>query len=334
MTTAEPILRIEGLEIQFSSPLGPVQAVNGVSLDICRGETLGLLGESGSGKSTIGYAILQLLRREGTRITAGRILLEGEDLVQASDRRMQVIRGRLVAMIFQEAMSALNPVYTIGEQIAEVLRHHERASRRAARRRARELCDLVGMTDPERRLDTYPHQLSGGLRQRAMIAVALACRPKLLIADEPTTALDVTLQAQILELIRDLQRETGMAVLFISHDLGVVSEIADRTAVLYGGRIVEEGATQTLLQRPLMPYTRGLLDSLPQAATGRRLSTIPGGVPDPRSLPSGCAFHPRCQSAIDDCAVSAPPIEQVEAGRQVRCIRWRELLANSSEALA
>jgi len=332
VTAAEPILRIEGLEIQFSSPLGPVQAVNGVSLDIHRGETLGLLGESGSGKSTIGYAILQLLRHEGTRVTAGHILLDGEDLLRASHGRMQAIRGQLVAMIFQEAMSALNPVYTIGEQIAEVLRYHEGASRRAARRRAGELCNLVGMTDPERRLDSYPHELSGGLRQRAMIAVALACRPKLLIADEPTTALDVTLQAQILELIRDLQRETGMAVLFISHDLGVVSEVADRTAVLYGGRIVEQGSTQTLLQQPLMPYTRGLLDSLPQAATGRRLSTIPGGVPDPRALPSGCAFHPRCRFAIKDCALSAPSLEETSGGRQVRCMRWRELRATASEA--
>ena len=331
MTRPDTILSVEGLEVRFASPAGPVHAVNRVSLSVASGETLGLLGESGSGKSTIGYAILRLLPPGRAGVTAGRILLQGEDLLQASRKRMRSLRGREVAMIFQEAMSALNPVLTIGEQIAEVVRVHEGASRGTARRRARELLDRVGVTDPRRRMDSFPHELSGGLRQRAMIAIALACRPKLLIADEPTTALDATIQAQILDLIGELQRDTGMAVLFITHDLGVVAEIAHRTAVLYGGRVVEEASTRDLIDHPRMPYTQGLLRSLPQEAEGPRLAAIPGTVPDPRALPRGCAFHPRCPAAVAACSDAMPDLEEIEPGHLTRCFRWRDLPADGSD---
>ncbi|MFA1677619.1 ABC transporter ATP-binding protein [Rhizobium mongolense] len=319
----DAILRVEELRTQFLTPQGPVQAVNGVSFEIRPGETLGLLGESGSGKSTIGLSMLRLL--PPGRISGGRVLFGGEDLVTASENRMRRLRGRDIAMIFQGSLSALNPVYTIGEQIAEVIRQHERLDRRAAMKRAAEMLEMVGMPDPGRRLGEYPHELSGGMRQRVVIAAALACQPKLLIGDEPTTALDVTVQAQILDLIADIQRRTGMAVLFITHDLGVVAEIAHRAIVLYAGRVVEEADTASLLAQPRMPYTQGLLRSLPQFAKGHRLSAIPGAVPNPRSLPTGCAFHPRCQETKADCAQTLPALTETGDGRRVRCLHWHSI---------
>ncbi|MDK1494774.1 ABC transporter ATP-binding protein [Sinorhizobium sp. 7-81] len=321
----DAVLRVEELQTQFLTAQGPVHAVNGVSFEIGAGETLGLLGESGSGKSTIGLSLLRLLPPGRSRIAGGRILFGGDDLVQASEERLRRLRGKDIAMIFQESLSALNPVYTVGEQIAEVIRQHERLDRRAAFRRAGEILEMVGMPDPGRRLSEYPHELSGGMRQRVVIAAALACQPKLLICDEPTTALDVTVQAQILDLISDIQRRTGMAVLFITHDLGVVAEIAHRAVVLYAGRVVEEADTPSLLAQPRMPYTQGLMRSLPQFAEGRRLAAIPGFVPNPRSMPSGCAFHPRCGEARPDCAETVPALAEAENGRRVRCLRWREI---------
>ncbi|PAP98585.1 ABC transporter ATP-binding protein (plasmid) [Mesorhizobium mediterraneum] len=321
----DAILRVEELHTQFLTSHGPVHAVNGVSFEIRPGETLGLLGESGSGKSTIGLSMLRLLPPGRGRISGGRVLFGGEDLVTASEKRMRRLRGRDIAMIFQESLSALNPVYTIGEQIAEVIRQHERLDRRAAMKRAAEMLEMVGMPDPGRRLGEYPHELSGGMRQRVVIAAALACQPKLLIGDEPTTALDVTVQAQILDLIADIQHRTGMAVLFITHDLGVVAEIAHRAIVLYAGRVVEEADTQSLLARPRMPYTQGLLRSLPQFAKGHRLAAIPGAVPNPRSLPTGCAFHPRCQEAKADCAQTLPALTEAGDGRRVRCLHWHNI---------
>ncbi|WP_018236164.1 ABC transporter ATP-binding protein [Ensifer sp. BR816] len=321
----DAVLRVEGLQTQFLDPKGPVNAVNGVSFEIREGETLGLLGESGSGKSTIGLSLLRLLPAGRSRIAGGRILFGDEDLVQASEERLRRLRGKDIAMIFQESLSALNPVYTVGEQIAEVIRQHERHDRRAALRRAGEILDMVGMPDSARRLGEYPHELSGGMRQRVVIAAALACQPKLLICDEPTTALDVTVQAQILDLIADIQRRTGMAVLFITHDLGVVAEVAHRAVVLYAGRVVEEADTPSLLRQPRMPYTQGLMRSLPEFAVGRRLAAIPGFVPNPRSMPSGCAFHPRCREARADCSQTVPDLTEAENGRRVRCLRWREI---------
>lgn len=327
MLLADVLLDVQDLRTEYVSGDGVTTAVDAVSFQVRAGETLGLIGESGSGKSTIGYSLLRLLPRERGRITGGHVTFRGIDLLSLGERQMRRLRGKEIAMIFQQSMSALNPVYTIGQQIAEAVRAHDGATRKSARRRAREMLETVGMPDAERRLDAYPHQLSGGLRQRAMIAVALACRPKLLIADEPTTALDVTVQAQILDLLKDIQRDTGMAILLITHDLGVVAEVADRALVLYAGRLVEEAPTRQLLSQPHMPYTKGLLQSLPQGASGGRLKTIPGQVPTLSARPHGCAFHPRCDEARQVCVEGVVGMSEVAAGHWVRCRRWRELPA-------
>jgi oligopeptide/dipeptide ABC transporter ATP-binding protein len=296
---SEPLLDVRGLGIGFQTDDGLLTAVDDVSFTLERGRTLGLVGESGCGKSVTARALMRLLEHPSGRVLRGEVRLDGRDLLQLPIEAMRQVRGREIAMIFQEPMTALNPVHRIGRQIVENLILHEPLSSQAALRRAVELLDWVGIPAPDRRIDEYPHQLSGGMRQRVMIAMALSCHPKVLIADEPTTALDVTVQAQILDLIRRLQKQTGMAVLLITHDLGVVAETCDEVAVMYAGRLVERAPVHDLFARPLHPYTRGLLDCLPKLdqAPKTPLPVIAGRVPGLRDLPSGCRFAPRCPNA-------------------------------------
>ena len=313
-----PLLSIEHLTTGFDTNGGFVPAVIDVSLEIRKGETLCLVGESGSGKSLTALSVLGLVEPPG-RIARGRVLFEGRDLRQLPERELQRVRGAGIALIFQEPMTALNPVFTIGSQIEEALLVHGRATRRSARARAIELLDAVRVPDPERRVRDYPHQLSGGLRQRALIAISLACEPAVVIADEPTTALDVTIQAQILELLRDLQQRLGLALLLITHDLGIVAEMADRVAVMYAGRIVEEAPVRSLFQDPKHPYTRGLMGSVPGGTPGSRLVAIPGTVPQPGSLPPGCCFTPRCPSRFEPCSTAHPGLTDFGDGHTVKC---------------
>jgi peptide/nickel transport system ATP-binding protein len=325
-----PLLEINNLVTSFHTPAGRVPAVDGVSLSIERGKTLGLVGESGCGKSVTAMSILRLVAAPG-KIEKGQILLSlgrGEesttaiDLVSLPEAELRKIRGGRIGMIFQEPMTSLNPVFTIGSQITESLHLHRRLSREAARARALEMLKLVRVADPERRLDEYPHQLSGGMRQRVMIAMALACEPDLVIADEPTTALDVTIQAQILELLADLRQRLGTAILLITHDLGVVAETCDDVAVMYAGTIVERAPAAELFAQPLHPYTIGLLRSRPEA-TGRGdgpLRTIPGMVPPPQDFPSGCRFHPRCEYVrLPRCTAEPPQLRELRPGHFVSC---------------
>jgi peptide/nickel transport system ATP-binding protein len=313
-----PLLTVEHLTTGFDNSGRFVPAVIDVSFSVSAGETLGLVGESGSGKSLTAFSIMRLVERPG-RIEAGRIVYKGRDLGRLSEREMQEVRGGEIALIFQEPMTALNPVFTIGSQIQETLLVHGRATRRTARARALELLEAVSIPEPARRIREYPHQLSGGLRQRALIAISLACEPSLVIADEPTTALDVTIQAQILDLLRDLQRRMGLALLLITHDLGVVAEMADRVAVMYAGRIVEEAPVTALFQDPKHPYTRGLMASMPGGARGTRLRAIQGSVPPLGQLPSGCAFAPRCPDRFEPCLAAPPGDSDVGPGRTVKC---------------
>jgi oligopeptide/dipeptide ABC transporter ATP-binding protein len=314
------LLDVRALRTTFTTANGPVTALHDVSLHIDRGETLALVGESGSGKSVTAYSIMGLLPRRTARIAGGQALFEGTDLLALDARAMQDIRGNRIAMIFQEPMSALNPVMRIGDQIAEAIRLHRQVTRAQAAERAVGLLEQVRMPSSAARAGDYPHQLSGGMRQRAMIAIALACAPDLLIADEPTTALDVTTQAQILALLKRLQAETGMAMLLITHDLGVVAETADRAAVMYAGRIVEHGDVADLLSHPTHPYTAGLLASLAIEALppGARLPEIPGTVPPLSAMPPGCAFAPRCAHALPRCRTEIPTLRR-EGGRQTAC---------------
>ena len=335
-----PLLDIRNLVTAFHTPAGRVPAVDGVSLALERGTTLGLVGESGCGTSVTAMSVLGLVAAPGV-VESGGILLDGPagpvDLVRLAEPQLRSIRGGRIGMIFQEPMTSLNPVFTIGDQVAEVVMLHRHVSRGEARARALEMLRLVRIADPEQRLDEYPHQLSGGMRQRVMIAMALACEPDLVIADEPTTALDVTIQAQILDLLADLRRRLGTAILLITHDLGVVAETCDEVAVMYAGRIVERAPAARLFARPLHPYTIGLLAARPQpGAAGPRLRTIPGSVPSPREFPAGCRFHPRCayarrdvrppgagtlppSAATADCAVAMPELREIEPGHFVRC---------------
>jgi oligopeptide/dipeptide ABC transporter ATP-binding protein len=309
-----PLLRIENLTVHFRTSNGLVRAVEGAGYEVFRGETLAVVGESGCGKSVTAMAVLGLLPKPPAEIPTGSILFQGEDLLQASTERLQRIRGDRISMIFQEPMTSLNPVFTIGDQIMEGLLLHRGLSRDAARAEAAHLLELVRIPAPEQRLDEYPHQLSGGMRQRVMIAMALACRPELLIADEPTTALDVTVQAQILELLGDLQRELGMAIVLITHDLGVVAETAERVVVMYAGNVVERASVGSLFARPRHPYTAGLFLSLPSLDTeGDALRPIEGTVPDALNLPPGCRFHPRCPFAMPVCRERPPALVAREA---------------------
>ena len=327
--TVKPLLQVENLSTHFATEDGVVRAVDGLSFNIDEGETVALVGESGSGKSVTSLSIMRLLDPAVARIDSGRIVFLGEDLARKAPAGMRAIRGNAISMIFQEPMTSLNPVYTVGDQLCEAMRVHMKMPKRAALVRAGELLDLVGIPDPVQRLSSYPHEMSGGMRQRVMIAMALACEPQLLIADEPTTALDVTVQAQILELMRDLQAKTGMSILFITHDLGVVAQVADRVIVMYAGKAVEEAPVHDLFARPLMPYTSGLLRSVPRPGQGGgghvRLTAIRGSIPSPLSRPGGCAFHPRCNHVEPACQAAEPILESAGAGHRVRCRRWREL---------
>jgi peptide/nickel transport system ATP-binding protein/oligopeptide transport system ATP-binding protein len=318
----QPLLRIEGLRTVFRSSMGEIAAVDGVDLDVPRGRTLGIVGESGCGKSMLSLSVMRLVPPPG-RIAAGRVLLEGRNLLDLSAAEMRDVRGSRVAMIFQEPMTSLNPVHTIGWQITEAMRAHDkRASARELRDRAIAALQRVRIPSPERRFDDYPHQLSGGMRQRVMIAMALACKPSLLIADEPTTALDVTVQAQILDLLRELQAETGMAIILITHDLGVVAEMADEVAVMYAGRVAERATAAEIFASPQHPYTLGLLGSIPRLDEDReRLLAIEGAVPPPFALPKGCRFHPRCPFAAEECTVAPPALATVAPGHLAACIR-------------
>ncbi|MBB2753890.1 UNVERIFIED_ORG: peptide/nickel transport system ATP-binding protein [Rhizobium aethiopicum] len=334
---AEPVLDIRGLRTIFRIRGGEIAAVNDLDLTIAAGETLALVGESGSGKSVTSLSVMRLLTRNIGVIAAGSIRLTTRsgavrDLVSLDEESMRRIRGDEIGMVFQEPMSSLNPVFTIGDQIAEPIRIHRGASRKAAMNAAVTLLESVGIPDARRRVDQYPHELSGGMRQRATIAMALACDPALLIADEPTTALDVTIQAQILDLLLKLQIERGMAMLFVTHNLGVVAEIAHRVAVMYAGRIVEQGPVDEVFRNPKHPYTMGLLASMPRLGeasrmkqAGEKLSAIPGMVPSLMNMPSGCAFSPRCKFAIDACRAAIPALEQVNPQHRSRCIKWQAI---------
>ena len=316
--TNDVLLSVQHLTTVFDVPGAPVVAVDDVSFEIRQGETLGLVGESGSGKSVTAFSILQLLQPPG-RITKGSVIFQGRDLVTLPENEVRKVRGAGIGLVFQEPMAALNPVMRVGAQITEALLVHKLANKRDARSRAIELLRAVRITDPERRVDDYPHQLSGGMRQRVMIAVALACRPPLVIADEPTTALDVTVQAQILELLREMKREFDVALLLITHDLGVIAETADRVAVMYAGRIVEQGPVRDIFRRPLHPYTQGLLASIPGGESGTRLRAIEGVVPNLAALPPGCTFAPRCPYRMDVCTTAIPALVEIEPGHHARC---------------
>jgi oligopeptide/dipeptide ABC transporter ATP-binding protein len=317
------LLTVEGLQTHFFTGDGVVRAVDGVSLSVRPGETLGLVGESGCGKTVTALSILRLIPDPPGRIVGGAVSFEGRDLVQLPEEEIRRIRGSAISMIFQEPMTSLNPVFTVGEQVAEGIRQHKKVSKREAWQQAIEVLKRVKIPDPARRAREYPHQLSGGLRQRVMIAIALALGPKLLIADEPTTALDVTIQAQILELLLGLQAEMKMAVMLITHDLGVIAETADRVVVMYAGRVVEEAPVKELFDDPLHPYTQGLLESLPRLEAGRRqrhLQAIPGLVPNLLELPTGCKFAPRCPKAVEQCWPTEPELREIRPGHWARCI--------------
>ncbi|GKS14846.1 ABC transporter ATP-binding protein [Paenibacillus chitinolyticus] len=314
-----PVLEIHRLQTVFKTGQEEVTAVDEVSFQLLPGETVGIVGESGSGKSVTALSVMRLLGRSG-RIEKGDILFQGSNLALSSDPELRQLRGRDMSMIFQEPMSSLNPVFTIGEQLLEVIRRHMHFSRKEARAYAIEMLGKVGLPRAEVLMKSYPHALSGGMRQRVMIAMALACKPKLLIADEPTTALDVTIQAQILELMKQLREESGAAILLITHDLGVVAEMADRVVVMYAGQIVEEADVFTLFREPLHPYTRGLLGSMPRInGDGGQLEAIPGTVPSLNRMPEGCRFHARCAWASAVCAQEQPELTALEGGRRVRC---------------
>ncbi len=333
---ATPLLSVEDVSVEFRGDDGWLRVVDGAHLDVAAGETLGLVGESGSGKTVLALATMGLLPRRVARVASGAIRFRGEVLPTGDREAMRRLRGDQLSMVFQEPMTSLNPAYTVGSQIAEVLRVHRGASRGDARARVVELLDLVGIPDAARRARDYPHAFSGGMRQRAMLAMAIACEPRLLIADEPTTALDVTVQAQILDLLRRLQAELGMAVLFITHDLGVVAELCDRVTVLYAGQVVEQAGRDRLFARPRHPYTEALLGSLPQTVdTGGDLRTIPGRVPRPSAFPAGCRFHPRCAYAQDQCRREPIVLHVAGAGTAWRCVRADELrLAGAATLMA
>jgi oligopeptide/dipeptide ABC transporter ATP-binding protein len=320
----EPILRVEGLKTVFFTRSGTVPAVNDVSFEVRRGETLGLVGESGCGKSVTSLSILRLIPARSGRVERGKVMYGDVDLTKLSDEAMRQIRGGDIAMVFQEPMTALNPVLTVGQQIIETILLHEDMTKEQARQRAIDMLRLVHIPEAERQIDNYPHQLSGGMRQRAMIAMALSCNPKVLIADEPTTALDVTIQAQILELMQELQQKLGTAIIMITHDLGVIAETADRVAVMYAGRKVEEADVQDLFDDPIHPYTQGLLQAIPGMdfdadAPRRRLYAIEGTVPALVDLPPGCAFAPRCPKASDICRQLVPPLEEKKPRHWAAC---------------
>ncbi len=320
----DDLLRIIDLKTQFFTSKGILPAVDEVSLSIKRNMVLGIVGESGCGKSVTALSILRLVSPPG-RIVSGRIEFMGRNILELSQKEMLSIRGNAISMIFQEPMTSLNPVHTVGKQVVEVMRLHQAMDVKAARQKTIEMFELVGIPDAAKRVDVYPHQLSGGLRQRVMIAMALSCKPQLLIADEPTTAVDVTVQAQILRLIRKLQQETQSAILLITHDLGVVAEMCDDVVVMYAGKVMEQAPVEVLFDEPLHPYTLGLLRSIPKLhQENDRLYSIKGMVPNLLKLPKGCAFHPRCEAAMDICRQSRPGLVETKPGHWVSCWKYRE----------
>ena len=323
------LLEVKNLATHFFTQEGVVKAVDGISYSVEEGEVVGIVGESGCGKSVGAMSIMRLVASPPGRIVGGEVLFEGEDLVQADDERLRDIRGNRISMVFQEPMTSLNPVLTVGRQLTETLELHMNMDKNESRERAGKLLEMVGIPDADRRLDDYPHQFSGGMRQRVMIAMALSCDPKLIIADEPTTALDVTIQAQILELMQDLSKELGTALIIITHNLGVVARYADRVIVMYAGRIVETASALDLYQNPKHPYTMALLNSVPRLDSGEtrvRLDAIDGLPPNLGDLPEGCNFAPRCRFATDDCLVGDPELKAVEANHFSACVRAEELV--------
>lgn len=321
------VLEVRDLEVTIDTPSGVLTAIDGASFDLGEGEILGLVGESGSGKTLTGRAILRLLPSRKMAIRSGTVCINGQDITQFDESRMRGIRGRTIGMIFQNPSSHLDPVMTVGKQIAESIRFHEGVSSKESLSRAAELLRQVDIPDPDIRLKSFSHEFSGGMRQRAMIAMALACRPKILIADEPTTALDVTVQAQILRLLLDLRRRRGLAIILVTHDLGVVAQTCDTIAVMYAGRLVERASKQDLLSGPLHPYTKGLIASQPGKAKPReQLPSISGQPPALTSYPTGCRFHPRCEYSETACQKAVPVLEQADHGHQTACRRWHDLV--------
>lgn len=317
---SDPVLQIENLQTHFFTDRGQIPAVDGVTITVNKGEVVGIVGESGCGKSVTSLSVMKLVPNPPGKIVGGKIKFKGEALVPADEKRMRDIRGNEIAMIFQEPMTSLNPVFTIGNQIGEAVRLHTKASKKESRARAIDMLKKVGIPRAEAIVDEYPHQLSGGMRQRVMIAMAMACNPELLIADEPTTALDVTIQAQILDLMRQLNQEAQTAILLITHDLGVVAEMCHRVVVMYAGNVIEEGDVRTILKKPKHPYTKGLLNSLPKLEESQeRLYSIPGNVPIPGSLTVGCRFAPRCDQATDLCRSEMPQLKAVGENHLSRC---------------
>ena len=333
--TDAPLVHLRDLTVTFTGGRKPVHAVSGVSLDVRRGETVALIGESGSGKSVTMRTLLRLHPERRTQM-GGTVQVAGRDVLAMSNRELADYRGKVASMIFQEPLLALDPVYTVGAQIAESLRRHEGLDRAAAHQRALALFERVRIPSPERRLAAYPHEMSGGMRQRAMIALALACKPQLLLADEPTTALDATVQIQILLLLRELQRDLGLGIIFVTHDIGAAVEVADRIAVMYAGRIVEEGTAEQLIRHPRHPYTMALLQSRLHGAMerGQPLQTIPGAPPDLTAIPPGCAFAPRCRWATDACLQAVPAAREIAPGHLARCVRTDEAARHAPQPLA
>ncbi len=331
-----PLLEVQGLKTHFITRQSVRKAVDGVSFHVGHGRTLGIVGESGCGKSVTSLSILRLIPDPPGRIVDGRILFHGQNLLDLTEKEMQKVRGNRISMIFQEPMTSLNPVFTIGSQVAEVFRIHKNLSRREAFDRAIEMLDQVNIPDAQKRAREYPHQMSGGMRQRVMIAIALACNPELLIADEPTTALDVTVQAQILELMKTLQARFNSSILMITHDLGVIAETSDDVAVMYAGQVVEQAVTRDLFNRALHPYTQGLMRSVPRVdwiTQRQKIEPIPGVVPDPADFPSGCRFHPRCPYVTDQCRIESPELVPVQDSHGVRCHRWKEISDDPKKAI-
>ena len=320
--SSSPLLEIEDLSTFFHTEENIVKAVRNVNLTIHKGETLALVGESGCGKSVTALSVMRLIPTPPGRFESGRILFKGQDLLQASEAEIQNIRGNEISMIFQEPMTSLNPIFTIGDQIMETIRLHQDKTESQARELALQVLRQVAIPSPEIRIAQYPHELSGGMKQRVMIAMAIVCRPALLIADEPTTALDVTIQAQILDLLDQLRKETQMAILLITHNLGIVAQYADRVAVMYSGKVVESAPVEELFFSPAHPYTCGLLNSVPKDSPSTKLETIPGSVPHPAYLPEGCAFHPRCAEKLDKCLKMIPPLESLDSGNPHQTACW------------
>jgi len=328
-TTAAPLLEVTDLSVAFKGHDDTVTVVDRVSFSVEAGKTLGIVGESGSGKTVSSLALVGLLPRNAT--ITGSARFDGRELVGMSTRQLRNVRGNDISVIFQEPMTSLDPSFTVGNQLMEAYRNHKGGSKAAARERAIEMLRLVGIPEPQKRIAEYPHSFSGGMRQRVMIALALICSPRLLIADEPTTALDVTIQSQILELLRELQDELGMAIIFVTHDLGVVASVCDEVSVMYAGQAVEQASIDEFFSAPRHPYSQGLLDSMPQSvAKGERLRMIAGTVPLPSRFPTGCRFAPRCPHVVEECTTASPELERLDDGRRVRCIRQAELAAEAA----